>query len=109
VLNPAEEKLFCNITGYEGNVAELMKVILEYKIFAADYAKQLPLIIKIATDCEESSFSNKGIDRPVKMQDTFAYFYKMLGNSVVIADGKITESEAMDLKDIFNTIDEYIG
>lgn len=109
VLNPAEEKMFCSITGYEGDVAELMKVILEYKVFAADYTKQLPLIIKIATDCEERIFGQKGINRSVKLQDTFTFFYKMLGNSVVIADGKITESEALDLKEIFKTIDESLS
>lgn len=108
-LNPAEEKLFCDVTGYEGNVKELMNVVLEYDLFSPEYAKQLPLILKIVADAEEKTFGSKGIDRPIKLQDTFSTFYKMLGSSVIIADGKITDSEAADLKAIYKTISEFIG
>lgn len=108
VLNPAEIKLFKDITGYSGDVAELMKVVFEYKIFSPEYAKELPLIIKIAAEAEEMSFANRGIDRPVKLQDTFSTFYKMLGSSVIIVDGKITESEATDLKTIYATISDFL-
>lgn len=108
-LSREEVQFYQVVTGFGEDANGMYNFIKENNIYSTSFESEVPMIIKLVSECERNAIAcGARFDEEKTVTEFFANFFKMIGDILINVDGGITYNEKRDLRIYMDTLNGYI-